>query len=329
MKEVRTLYVDNGEDGVRVDRWFKRRWPHLNHIQLNKLFRSGQVRVDGSRVKADTKLTAGAQVRVPPLPDAPDPDAKQELSKRDIAFAKSLVLYEDEEVLALNKPAGLAVQGGTKTTHHIDKLLSAWGEGVNRPKLVHRLDRDTSGVLLLGKTPAAAARLSGSFAKRKAQKTYWAIVQGNPHPTEGVIELHLAKRGVGDRELVVPAEPKDQDAQPAETEFVSISRAGPRVTFMALRPHTGRTHQLRAHMKAIGHPILGDPKYSDEKSTQLSEGLKLQLHARSVMLPHPSVGMLFIEAPISPELKAGFAKFGFSEDEADQDPFARRQVKRR
>jgi 23S rRNA pseudouridine955/2504/2580 synthase len=329
MKEVRTLYVDNGEDGVRVDRWFKRRWPHLNHIQLNKLFRSGQVRVDGSRVKADTKLAAGSQVRVPPLPDAPDPDAKLELSKRDIAFAKSLVLYEDEEVLALNKPAGLAVQGGTKTTHHIDKLLSAWGEGVNRPKLVHRLDRDTSGVLLLGKTPAAAARLSGSFAKRKAQKTYWAIVQGNPHPTEGVIELHLAKRGVGDRELVVPAEPKDQDAQPAETEFVSISRAGPRVTWMALRPHTGRTHQLRAHMKAIGHPILGDPKYSDEKSTQLSEGLKLQLHARSVMLPHPSVGMLFIEAPISPELKAGFAKFGFSEDEADQDPFARRQTKRR
>jgi 23S rRNA pseudouridine955/2504/2580 synthase len=154
-------------------------------------------------------------------------------------------------------------------------------------------------------------------------------VQGNPHPVEGVIELHLAKRGVGDRELVVPAEPKDQDAQPAETEFVSISRAGPRVTFMALRPHTGRTHQLRAHMKAIGHPILGDPKYSDEKSTQLSEGLKLQLHARSVMLPHPSVGMLFIEAPISPELKAGFAKFGFSEDEADQDPFAKRQIKRR
>jgi 23S rRNA pseudouridine955/2504/2580 synthase len=329
MKEVRTLYVDAGEDGTRVDRWFKRRWPHLNHIQLNKLFRSGQVRVDGSRVKADTKLAAGSQGRVPPLPDAPDPDEKLVLSKRDIAFAKSLVLYEDEEVLALNKPAGLAVQGGTKTTHHIDKLLSAWGEGVDRPKLVHRLDRDTSGVLLLGKTPAAAARLSGSFAKRKAQKTYWAIVQGNPHPVEGVIELHLAKRGVGDRELVVPAEPKDKDAQPAETEFVSISRAGPRVTFMALRPHTGRTHQLRAHMKAIGHPILGDPKYSDEKSAQLSEGLKLQLHARSVMLPHPSVGMLFIEAPISPELKAGFAKFGFSEDEADQDPFARRQVKRR
>ena len=329
MNEVRTLYVDNGEDGVRLDRWFKRRWPHLNHIQLNKLFRSGQVRVDGSRVKADTKLAAGSQVRVPPLPDAPDKDEKRALSPRDIAFAKSLVLYEDEEVLALNKPAGLAVQGGTKTTHHVDKLLSAWGEGVNRPKLVHRLDRDTSGVLLLGKTPGAAARLSGSFAKRKAQKTYWAIVAGNPHPVEGVIELHLAKRGVGDRELVVPAEPKDKDAQPAETEYVSISRAGPRVTWLALRPHTGRTHQLRAHMKAIGHPILGDPKYSDDKAGQLSEGLKLQLHARSIYLPHPSVGMLHIEAPLSPEMKAGFAKFGFSEDEAEADPFARKQLKRR
>ncbi len=144
-----------------------------------------------------------------------------------------------------------------------------------------------------------------------------------------MIELHLAKRGVGDRELVVPAEPKDKDAQPAETEFVSISRAGPRVTFMALRPHTGRTHQLRAHMKAIGHPILGDPKYSDEKSTQLSEGLKPQLHARSVMLPHPRWACCSSRQPISPELKAGFAKFGFSEDEADQDLFAKRQIKRR
>jgi 23S rRNA pseudouridine955/2504/2580 synthase len=328
-KEVRTLYVDAGEDGVRLDRWFKRRWPHLNHIQLNKLFRSGQVRVDGSRAKADTKLAAGSQIRVPPLPDAPDPADKNKLTPRDIAYAKSLVLYEDEEVLALNKPAGLAVQGGTKTTHHVDKLLSAWGEGVNRPRLVHRLDRDTSGVLLLGKTPAAAARLSGAFAKRKAQKTYWAIVAGNPHPTEGVMELHLAKRGVGDRELVVPAQPKDPDAQPAETEFVTISRAGPRVTWMALRPHTGRTHQLRAHMKAMGHPILGDPKYGDDKSGPLSEGLKLQLHARSIMLPHPSAGMLHVEAPLSPEMKDGFAKFGFSEDEAEAEPFARRQIKRR
>ena len=322
MKEVRTLHVAAGEDGSRLDRWFKRRWPHLNHIQLQKLTRSGQIRVDGGRVKPDTKLAAGSMVRVPPLPDADRVQAEREgVSPRDAAFARSLVLYEDEDVLALNKPSGLAVQGGTKTTHHIDRLLSAWGEGVDRPRLVHRLDRDTSGVLILGKSPTAAARLSGAFAKRRAQKTYWALVAGAPKPPEGVIELHLVKKGVGDRELVVPTDPKDPAGHPADTEFVTISRASQRVTWMALRPLTGRTHQLRAHMKAIGHPILGDPKYGDEASAELSEGLKLQLHARRVTLPHPSGGMIVVEAPISREMKAGFDRFGFDEHEADPEPF--------
>jgi 23S rRNA pseudouridine955/2504/2580 synthase len=324
MREVRTLYVDAGEDGVRLDRWFKRRWPHLSHIQINKLARSGQIRVDGARAKADTRLTAGAQVRVPPLPDAPEPGEKKTISDRDARFAKSLVLYEDEEVLVLNKPAGLAVQGGTKTTQHVDRLLSAWGEGLERPRLVHRLDRDTSGVLILGKTPGAAAKLSGAFAKRRAQKTYWAIVSGNPKPSDGIIEIPLVKKGVGDRELVVPADPKDPRGDPAETEYVTISRAAHRAAWMALRPHTGRTHQLRAHMLAIGHPILGDPKYADEKSAELSGGLKLQLHARRVTLPHPSAGMISVEAPLSPEMKAGFERFGFDEHEADPEPFGRR-----
>jgi 23S rRNA pseudouridine955/2504/2580 synthase len=234
------------------------------------------------------------------------------------------VLYEDDEVLALNKPTGLAVQGGTKTTHHIDRLLSAWGEGLERPRLVHRLDRDTSGVLLLGKTPGAAAKLSGAFARRRAEKTYWAIVAGAPKPGEGRIEIPLVKRGLNDRELVMPADPKDPRGDPAETEFVTISRAAHRATWMALRPHTGRTHQLRAHMKAIGHPILGDPKYGDETTSQLSGGLKLQLHARRIELPHPSAGRLIVEAPISPEMKAGFERFGFSESEADPEPFARK-----
>jgi 23S rRNA pseudouridine955/2504/2580 synthase len=333
MKEVRTLAVGVGEDGVRLDRWFKRRWPHLNHVQIQKLVRSGQIRVDGARAKADTRLTAGALVRVPPLPDAPEPgEKKQGLSERDIAYAKSLVLYEDDEVLALNKPSGLAVQGGTKTTKHVDRLLGAWGEGLERPRLVHRLDRDTSGVLLLGKTPAAAARLSGAFAKRKAKKTYWAIVAGNPHPPQGLIELPLVKKGVGDREMVVPADPKEFGAEPADTEYVTISRAAKRAAWMALRPLTGRTHQLRAHMKAIGHPILGDPKYTDEKATELtggmSGGLKLQLHARRLTLPHPGGGMLIIEAPLSPEMKAGFAHFGFDEHEAEPEPFDRLQRRR-
>ena len=330
VREVRTLTVGAAEEGVRLDRWFKRRWPHLNHVQIQKLARSGQIRVDGARAKPEDRLAAGAQIRVPPLPDAPEKGAKREagLTERDIAYAKSMVLYEDEEVLALNKPSGLAVQGGTKTLHHIDRLLSAWGEGMDRPRLVHRLDRDTSGVLLLGKTPAAAARLSGAFAKRKAKKTYWAIVSGNPKPAEGTIELPLVKKGVGDRELVVPADPKEFGAEPAETEYVTIARAAHRAAWMALRPLTGRTHQLRAHMQAIGHSILGDPKYSDEAAAALSEGLKLQLHARRLELPHPSRGTLIIEAPISRELKAGFDRFGFDQQEAEPEPFTQRGRRR-
>ncbi|HWE45192.1 MAG TPA: RluA family pseudouridine synthase [Caulobacteraceae bacterium] len=328
-REVKTLTVGEGEAGIRLDRWFKRRWPHLNHVQLQKLFRSGQVRVDGSRAKADTRLEAGNVVRVPPLPEAQDRgEGPPPLPPRDVAYAKSLVLYEDEMVLALNKPAGLAVQGGTKTTKHVDRLLSAWGEGLERPRLVHRLDRDTSGVLLLGRSPDAAGRLAGAFARRRAKKTYWAIVAGDPKPAEGVIELALAKRGIGDREMMVPADAKEHGAEAAETEYVTVSRAGHRATWMALRPHTGRTHQLRAHMLAIGHAILGDPKYADDASRALSEGLKLQLHARRIELDHPGGGKLIVQAPISPEMKAGFERFGFDQHEADEDPFANRGRRR-
>jgi 23S rRNA pseudouridine955/2504/2580 synthase len=324
-REVKTLFVGPGEDGVRLDRFFKRRWPHLTHVQLQKLFRTGQVRVDGARAEASTRLAAGAQVRVPPLPDAAPKQAREGLPPRDVAFAKSLVLYEDEDVIALNKPSGLAVQGGTKTTKHVDRLLSAWGEGMERPRLVHRLDRDTSGVLLLGRSPQAAARLAGAFARRRAKKTYWAIVAGEPRPPEGRLELHLVKKGVGDRELVRPADPKEAGAEPAETEYVTISRAGGRATWMGLRPHTGRTHQLRAHMLALGHPILGDPKYGNEASHALSEGLPLQLHHRRIELPHPSAGALIVEAPLDRAIRAGFDRFGFDEHEADADPFARRK----
>jgi 23S rRNA pseudouridine955/2504/2580 synthase len=325
MREVRTITVGAGEEGVRLDRWFRRRWPHLTQGQLAKLIRSGQVRVNGGRAKPETRIEPGDEVRVPPLPDAPPPREKGALDPRDIAFAKSLVIYEDEEVLALNKPSGLAVQGGTKTTKHVDRLLSAWGEGLERPRLVHRLDRDTSGVLVLGKTPGAAAKLAGAFAKRRTEKIYWALVAGLPKPSEGVLELPLAKKGVGDREMVVPADAKDPQAETAETEFVILSRAADKVAWMALWPHTGRTHQLRAHMLALGHPILGDPKYNTEASAALSGELKLQLHARRLTLPHPSRGTLVLEAPVSRELKAGFARFGFDEHEADPEPFGKKR----
>ncbi len=323
MGEVRTLSVGEGEDGVRLDRWLRRRWPHLGQTQIHKLARSGQLRVDGARIKADTRLAAGALVRVPPLPEAPPREARDGLSARDAAFARGLVLYEDDEVLVLNKPAGLAVQGGAKTLHHIDRLLSAWGEGVGRPRLVHRLDRDTSGVLALGKTPNAAARLAAAFAHRRAQKTYWAIVEGNPRPVDGIIDRPLAKTGLGDRELVTVVDAKDLAAKPALTEFVTVSRAGPRAAWLALRPHTGRTHQLRAHLLALGHAILGDPKYNTPASIETSGPLKLQLHARRLTLPHPARGLIDIEAPLSPELRAGFTRFGFDPQEATADPFDR------
>lgn len=322
-REVQTLYVAEDEHDIRLDRWFKRRWPHLTHIQVEKMARKGEIRVDGSRVKPQDRLTAGAAVRVPPLPEANPrkPGDLHELTERDVAYAKSLVLYEDDMVIALNKPHGLAVQGGTKTTKHVDRLLSAWGEGMDRPRLVHRLDRDTSGVLLLGKGPEAAKRLAGAFARRQAKKTYWAIVIGNPKPTHGQIDMALKKTGINDFEMMRPAEPKDPKGEPAETAFATISRAAHRAAWMALRPFTGRTHQLRAHMAAIGHPILGDAKYGDDKSRELSGVLKLQLHARRIELDHPRGGKLIVEAPLSPEMKAGFAHFGFSEDESDVDPF--------
>jgi len=321
MNDVRVMFVGAAEDGVRLDRWFKRRWPHLNHIQMQKLTRSGQIRVDGGRVRPDHRLAAGAQIRVPPLPEAPQAEARAGLSPRDAAFARSLVLYEDEDVVALNKPSGLAVQGGTKTHQHVDRLLDAFGAGLDRPRLVHRLDRDTSGVLLLGRSPAAAARLSGAFAKRRALKTYWALVLGTPKPANGLIETPLVKKGVGDREMVVPAAPGDAGSDPAETEYAVLGRAGGRVTWVALRPYTGRTHQLRAHMLSIGHPILGDPKYGTEESRAIAGDLRLQLHARRLSLPHPSAGRLLIEAPLSPEMKLGFERFGFEAHDADEEPF--------
>jgi 23S rRNA pseudouridine955/2504/2580 synthase len=325
MGEVRLLGVGEGEDGIRLDRWLRRRWPHLGQTMIHKLARGGQLRVDGARVKADTRLAAGAQVRVPPLPEEPSLQAKEAITPRDAAFARGLVLYEDDHVLILNKPAGLAVQGGTKTLRHIDRLLGAWGEGAGRPRLIHRLDRDTSGVLILGKTADAAGRLSDAFARRRARKVYWALVEGNPHPSRGTVDLPLAKLGMDDRERMAPVAANDPRGKPAVTDYVTVARAGSRAAWLALSPLTGRTHQLRAHMLAIGRPILGDPKYNSPSSLELSGQLKLQLHARRLTLPHPASGVIDIEAPLSDELREGFARFGFEPGEAPADPFADRR----
>lgn len=317
--EVKLLTVAPDEDGVRLDRWLRRRWPHLGQAHIHKLARGGQLRVDGARVKAQTRLAAGARVRVPPLPGVATPPPAQPLSPRDSAFARSLALFEDDAVLILNKPAGLAVQGGTKTRAHIDALLGAWGEGGRRPRLVHRLDRDTSGVLILGRTAAAAARLAQAFARRTAHKTYWAIVEGVPRPAAGVIDLSLAKTGLADRQRITPAAWGEEGAQSAATEYATLARSAA-AAWLALRPLTGRTHQLRAHMLALGHPILGDRKYATSSSLALSAGLPLQLHARRLVIPHPSGGLIDITAPLGPNLEAGLAKFGFDPQAASADP---------
>jgi 23S rRNA pseudouridine955/2504/2580 synthase len=323
MGEVVTLSVDVADDGVRLDRWLRRRWPHLGQIQIHRLARSGQLRVDGARARAETRLTAGAKVRVPPLPQGAEPAVRAAISPADKAFVRGLALYEDDWVLVLNKPAGLAVQGGAKTRRHIDGLLGAWGEGLARPRLVHRLDRDTSGVLVLGRSPAAAAALAGAFARRESQKTYWAIVHGHPKPDEGTIDLPLAKVGLGDRERVVVLDSADRRGAAAASEYLTIAASPDGAAWLALSPLTGRTHQLRAHLLAIGHPILGDGKYATPASKALSGPLKLQLHAQRVVMPHPAGGMIDLEAPLSVEMKAGFARFAFDAAAAPAEPFGR------
>ncbi len=305
---------------MRLDRWLRRRWPHLRQGQIEKLARTGQIRVDGARAKADCRLTAGAMVRIPPLPPAPLAEVKNCLSLREREFAKSLVILEDEQVLVLDKPAGLAVQGGTGTHHHIDRLLAAWGEGPKRPRLTHRLDRDTSGVLILGKSAAAAASLAGAFARREAKKTYWALVAGVPDPTNGVIDWALTKTG-DKRERMELARPAEPNALSAESRYATLAESTAGVAWLALRPLTGRTHQLRAHLLALGYPILGDTKYYNSLSKSLSRGLKLQLHAHRLIIPHPAGGVTDVEAPPSPEIADGFARFGFDPGCALRDPF--------
>ncbi len=323
MSGVQIIEVTSGEAGARLDRWLKRRFPHVAHGALQKLLRTGQVRVDGGRAKADTRLESGQSVRVPPLPDAEEAAPRAPASSRDKAFLASLVLYEDDDVIALDKPAGLAVQGGAKTTRHIDGLLDALARDGERPRLAHRLDRDTSGVLLLGRTPAATAALAKAFQSHAAAKTYWAIVRGVPRPAQGLIKGFMKKGrpAGGDREVMVRARHGEKGAQHARTRYAVVAAAGRRAAWVALRPETGRTHQLRFHMAEIGHSICGDRKYVCDIPEP--EGLPkgLMLHARSLALPHPSGrGRLVVEAPLPERLRGAFEALGL--DAGDYvDPF--------
>jgi len=320
MAGVETKTVGAGEDGMRLDRWFKTHYAGLPHSRLEKLLRTGQVRVDGGRAKASTRLEQGQTVRIPPLPDvAPPPGPKHALSKSDRDLLAAMTIYEDDDLLVLNKPSGIAVQGGTKTPHHIDRLLEGMGDGPEtRPRLVHRLDRDTSGVLVVAKRRSVAAKLGKAFQTRSVRKIYWALVDGVPKPPQGKIEAALVQASGPEGDRVRKARPGEQDrAQSAVTHYAVVDRAGQQVAFVSLKPVTGRQHQLRAHMAILGHPILGDEKYPSP--AELPGGIenRLHLHARRISFPHPSgEGVVDVTAPLPAHMRQSFALFGFDEGDS-------------
>ncbi len=323
MSAVQQIEVTEADDGVRVDRWFRRHYPALKHGRLEKLLRKGQIRVDGARVRANARIEAGQIVRVPPLEDDDTAPRKPgpRISPEDQQFIRSLVIFENDDIIALNKPPGIAVQGGSKTTRHIDQFL----EGLRprdgeRPKLVHRLDKDTSGVLVLAKTAKSAAKLSKAFQDRNIEKVYWALVVGVPHPLQGTINLPLAKRNAGrGGEQSVPAQKGDADAQHAVTHYAVVENTGKRASWLACMPVTGRTHQIRAHLLAIGTPVVGDGKYGGEEAFlggNISK--KLHLHARQITLPGKTP--VTIVAPLTDHMKRSWDFFAFDERD-DVDAF--------
>lgn len=325
---VTTRAVTDDEADIRLDRWFRRHFPGVTQGAVQKLCRTGQVRVDGKRAETGTRLASGQSIRIPPLPDAATPK-KAEPAPFNPAIQRELeamVLYQDEQVIVLNKPHGLAVQGGPGIVRHLDGLLDGLRMGSpHRPRLVHRLDRDTSGCLVLARTPGTAAKLAASFRGRDVNKTYWAIVAGRPVPVEGRIDLPLLRYTGPRGERSVPATRDDKEASRAVTDFLTLDHAGQKLAWLQLMPITGRTHQLRVHCVAIGAPIVGDDKYHEPDQngagTALVEGLsdKLHLHARALDLPHPNGGRLIVEAELPPHMRESFRTLGF-ETRPPQDP---------
>jgi 23S rRNA pseudouridine955/2504/2580 synthase len=326
MTEVKRHVVTADEAGMRLDRWFKVHFPQVTFAYLNKLTRTGQVRVAGARAKTSTRLEAQQEIRVPPLAfdtrpaDAPKADIKP-LTREERRLFDSMVIHEDGDIFILDKPSGFAVQGGTKTHHHLDGLLMGLGVEVGeRPLLVHRLDRDTSGVIVVAKRRAVASALGKLFATRAVKKTYWAVTRGVPKPAQGRIEVALikAKGPEGDR-MRASQEGEEDDEQRAVTHYAVIDKAPPVAAWVSLKPVTGRQHQLRAHMAHIGTPILGDNKYGGDRD--LPEGVadRLHLHARRIIFPHPRGGTVDVSAPLPAHMRDTFALFGFDADRFEEE----------
>jgi len=312
-EQVRQFIVAADDDGIRLDRWFRRNLPDASFNLVSRWSRTGQLRVDGKRAAPGDRIEEGQVIRVPPAepPAAPRPRAERRgLSEDEIAFVNELVIHRDPQAIVVNKPPGLATQGGTKTNTHLDGLLDGLaGDTGHRPKLVHRLDKDTSGLLLLARTPRAAAFFSRAFSGRTARKVYWALVVGVPEVRDGIIDLPLAKQpGSGGEKMHVD----EAEGLIARTRYRVIERAGNRAAWVELQPHTGRTHQLRVHMAAIGHPVLGDGKYGGQEAFLTGAiSRKLHLHARRLRIDHPDGGKLDLSAELPAHFAESMANLGF------------------
>jgi len=343
MSRVQTIPVSPDDSDQRLDRWLRRIFPHLTQGMVEKMCRKGELRVDGGRVKAATRLEAGQQVRIPPLPDPEQMTvmAETRLNPSDIKMMQDAVIYKDDHIIAINKPAGLPTQGGSKTVKHVDGLAEALRFGYEeKPRLVHRLDKDTTGVLVLARDRKTAAALTEAFRHRETRKIYWAIVAGVPTPYLGEIKFGLVKapghgaKGEGDKMHAV--HPRDNDKTPgakrAHTLYATLYRVGGRASWVAMEPLTGRTHQLRAHMAEIGHPIVGDGKYGGSGQENMGDGWgaqlggiiskKLHLHARMLRFEHPHTRkVITITAPLPDHMAHSWDTFGWTEDLAAEDPF--------
>ena len=324
MTGVETVTVRPEDGAGRLDRWFRRHYPGLSHGRLEKLLRTGQIRVDGKRARAGDLVAPGQAIRVPPLPGTPalQPAARR-ARPRDLALLRDAVIYRDDCAIVINKPPGLAVQGGTNTAHHVDALLEGLRfDSAERPRLVHRLDKDTSGVLLIARNAAAASFFARAFRDKATRKIYWAVVVGLPELPQGRIDLALAKGGATGYERVHADE---EQGKPAITYYRVLDYAGAKASWLALLPVTGRTHQLRAHCAGLGTPILGDGKYGGA-AAHIAGGAaqRLHLHARSLEIPNPSGGILRVTAPLPPHMRLTWEFFGFEADAPD--PFIELEV---
>jgi 23S rRNA pseudouridine955/2504/2580 synthase len=321
-KGVQTVIVGGDEDGMRLDRFFEARWPGLSFSHIQRIIRKGEVRVNGKRAQPKDRLQKGQSVRVPPLKiEPPKPRENASGDQKDRAFLKSITLYEDDDVMVLNKPMGLAVQGGSGTYRHLDGMLGSMpARDGQRPRLVHRLDKDTSGCLLIAKSRFAAAALGKTFRSRSARKIYWALVAGVPRPRQGRVSAFLAKEEREDESMMRIARHGEEGASHAVTYYAVVETSAQKLAWLSLKPVTGRTHQLRAHMEHIGHPIVGDEKYFRIENWELPGGMQNKLHllARRIIVPHPRGGTIDVTAPLPPHMQQTWNLLGF--DAGRYDP---------